>query len=66
MGRGVTYSFTWHLCEVINSSIGYILIILYLLKKKERYRGNGRYINRIVLWMSIFGLVELAMRTFEV
>jgi hypothetical protein len=35
------------------------------LLKKERYRGNGRYMNRILLLISIFGILELVLKTFE-
>jgi len=63
--KGDIYSFTWHLCQIINSGIGYLIIIVFLLLKKERYRGNGRYMNRILLLISIFGILELVLKTFE-
>jgi len=54
--------FTWHACNCVNSLIAYLIIIIFLIWKKERYRGQGKYINRLVLWMSVNGLVEIMLR----
>ncbi|ORX53390.1 hypothetical protein BCR36DRAFT_25465 [Piromyces finnis] len=57
--------FSWHTCNSANSAIAYSIIIIFLLWKKERYRGQGKYINRLVLWMSINGLLEVILRISE-
>ena len=60
------YNFSWHFCNSINSAIGFGFIFFYLIWKKERFRGRGKYINRLVLIMSFNGIIEMLLRLLEV
>jgi len=57
--------YTWHATNSINSLIGYCFIFFYLMWKKERYGGRGRYINRLVLILSFNGIIEMSLRLLE-